>query len=265
MNQEVLENKISTLCQLVNKENGKIKDQEQQTSVSLVEENPIQSDALPQFDLENLEENLNDVQNLKNVLLNLQCLLMNDMHGSDENSKTLVKESSTKNLNNYDNDTSINNTSRTEEEDSNEVFRPLTNLTHDEEVAILRSKIQQLEILCTDLRCELNSAKSNNLHSSGTNSGLKQRLDEQDNTILEMKNENLNLMLINQQLVKNKEEMKAKMDEQQERIKSLEYELTKRDDLITKLKVDNKKVKQVSETLDIVQEKKVAFHKLHII
>ena len=206
--------------------------------------------------MENIEEDLNDVQNLKSVLLNLQSLLMNDMNGLDENSKTMVKETFSRNSNNYDNDVSVNN-AEFEEDANNEGFRPLTNLTHEEEVAILRSKIQQLEIMCTDLRYDLNGAKSNNLHSSGTYIGLKQRIDEQDNTILEMKNENLNLILINQQLMKSKEEMSAKMDEHIDRIKSLEQELIKRDDLIVKFKLDSKKVKQVSETLEIVQEKKV--------
>ena len=252
-NDEILENKISNLCQLVNKENGKIKDQEQQTSTSLVEENQNQRDELPQFDFDNLEENLSDVQDLKKGLLNLQSLLMNE-GGLDEEAKTVIKEN---NVKNYDNASSSVNTSRVEDDDITADFRPLTNLTHDEEIAVLRSKIQQLEILCTDLRYELNNAKSNNLHSNGTHSGLKQRLDEQDNTILEMKNENLNLILVNQQLVKSKEEMNSKMDEHLDKIKSLEYELAKRDDLIAKLKLDSKKVKQVSETLEIVQEKKV--------
>ena len=147
----------------------------------------------------------------------------------------------------------------------------LIGITQDEEIAILRGKIQQLEILCCDLRNELNSAKSDNMQTSGMQSGLRHRLVEQDNTILEIKSENLNLMLMNQQLVKGKDEMSVKLEEQAAQIKRLEAELAKRDDLIVKVKMENKslakenenakyvsqQVKHVTETLDIVQEKEV--------
>ena len=244
-------------------ENTTIKDQEQQTSTSLIEEKhsepQIQQLQLPQTDFENIEENLNDVQDLKKVLLNLQCLLMSDMNveALDENSKTLIKEAESMKTSNKK--VNYNQGYCNDNEYDDEGFRPLTNLTPDEEIAILRSKIQQLEILCTDLRNGLNDAKSDTLYSNGNYTGLKQRLTDQDNTILELKNENLNLILLNQQLVKSKEEMSTKMEETSIQIKKLECEVAKRDDIIVKLKLENKKVKQVSETLEIVQEKKVIF------
>ena len=78
----------------------------------------------------------------------------------------------------------------------------VSGLTEAEQIAILRSRIQQLEILSSDLRNELNHTKSESMHSAGIHSGLKSRVNEQDNTILEMKKEQINMHMHNQQLEK---------------------------------------------------------------
>jgi len=43
----------------------------------------------------------------------------------------------------------------------------LENLSKDEQIAILRSKIQQLEIVSNDLRNELNETKSESMNNYG--------------------------------------------------------------------------------------------------
>ena len=101
----------------------------------------------------------------------------------------------------------------------------VSGLTPAEQIAILRSRIQQLEILSSDLRNDLNHAKSESMHSAGVHSGLKSRVNEQDNTILEMKKDQLNLHMINQQLEKEKEELMRKLDERAHLINRLQNEL----------------------------------------
>ena len=114
----------------------------------------------------------------------------------------------------------------------------VSGLTPAEQIAILRSRIQQLEILSSDLRNDLNHAKSESMHSAGVHSGLKSRVNEQDNTILEMKKEQLNLHMINQQLEKEKEELMRKLDERAHLINRLQNELNCKNQQMDHMRAD---------------------------
>ena len=70
----------------------------------------------------------------------------------------------------------------------------------------------------------------------GEGRGLKSRLNEQDNTILEMKTEQLNLHLKNEQFLQEIDEFKSLYQEQLNLINSLKSELHARDELIEKFK-----------------------------
>ena len=151
---------------------------------------------------------------------------------------------------------------------------PLSNLTHGEQIAIYRSKIQQLEILSSDLRNELNQFKSEHMHKVGVQSGLKSRVNEQDKTILEMKNEQLNLHLSNQHLLKEIDEYKLKYEDYLNQTKHLRKELTNRDEQIDRLKTEINemvkekeeenvflnKIKNYTESLGTVNDKEVLFN-----
>ncbi len=70
----------------------------------------------------------------------------------------------------------------------------------------------------------------------GEGRGLKSRLNEQDNTILEMKTEQLNLHLKNEQFLQEIDEFKSLYQEQLNLTNSLKSELHARDELIEKFK-----------------------------
>ena len=123
------------------------------------------------------------------------------------------------------------------------------------------------------MRNELAEAKSESIEKCGTQSGINERLKEQDNTILELKNDQLNLQLVNQQLLKEKEALNLKLNECGLQIHLLKQDIAKRDQFIEQLKQDinilvderektkyvRQQVKQVSDTLEFVQEKEVCF------
>ncbi len=225
-------------------------------SYSLNQENKLQHPTeLLLNELQNQFDNyqcdtLEDVQNLKSILLNLQTLLIN------ENTNDM-------NIQNNQGEEALINDKKDNFEFS------LSNLTPEEQITIMRSKIQQMEILSADLRNELNLIKSETMHKNGIQSGLKTRLAEQDNTILELKDEQLNMHLVNQQLLKEKEDLNFKLNERILQINQLKQEICKRDDYIDTLKLEinnllnekehtnfvRQQVKQVSDTLEYVQEK----------
>lgn len=188
---------------------------------------------------QNQADTLNDVQSLKEVLLNLQNMLLNEEQDVDRKNDLAEDEFVS------------------------------SSLTPQDQIKILRSKIQEMETLSASLRNELNQIKSEKIHKTGINSGLKSRIDEQDNTILELKDEQLNLHLINQQLSKEREDLSLKLNERMLQINQLKQEINKRDDYIDKLKVEistlicekekaqsvRQQVKKMTDTLDYVQEK----------
>lgn len=85
--------------------------------------------------------------------------------------------------------------------------------TSEEQVVILKSKCQQLEILCNDLKQELSHTKNESVQISGMQTGLQARLNEQNNTILQMKSELLQANLMNEQLNKEKNDLISKLEE----------------------------------------------------
>ena len=76
------------------------------------------------------------------------------------------------------------------------------------------------------------------MHKVGVQSGLKFRLTEQDNTILEMKNEHLNLHMSNQQLIKEVENFRSQYQEQLNATNNLKRDLVMRDELIEKMRME---------------------------
>ena len=103
--------------------------------------------------------------------------------------------------------------------------------TPQEQVVVLKSKIQQLEILCNDLKQELSYAKNESVHLNGLQTGLQTRLNDQDNTILQLKSEILQLNLLNEQLNNDKNDFIVKLDD---RVR-----------MITELKVNSKNYKRL--------------------
>ncbi|RMZ98956.1 dixin isoform X4 [Brachionus plicatilis] len=202
--------------------------------------------------VENNEINITEVQSIKNMLLNLQKVLITcDM--SDLQPEDLMP-----NAENELNSSNVSNPS---------------NLPYEEKISILKSEIQQLEVYNTELKNELNQFKTDNLNKNGIQSGLKSRISEQNNTILEMKNEQLNLELNTQNLTKEKDDLKNQLISYQTQIESFKTDLANKDSLIEKLKseisdltrekeeqakVIRQQVKKVSDTLDVVQEKEHA-------
>lgn len=208
-----------------------------------------ENDFILQNFMEENEININEVQSVKNMLLKLQKVLltcdMNELQPED------LKLSAENELN------------------SSNASNP-SNLPYEEKIAILKSEIQQLEAYNIELKNELSQFKTDNLNKNGIQSGLKTRINEQNNTILEMKNEQLNLQLNAQNLSKEKDDLKNQLNSCQEQIHSLKNELENKDKLIEKFKneirdltrekeeqskIIRQQVKQVSDTLDVVQEK----------
>ena len=85
-------------------------------------------------------------------------------------------------------------------------------LSKDEQIAVLRSRIQQLEILSGDLRAELSAARAHLLNRNGMQSGLQTRISEQNSIILEMKSEELSVHLRCEKLSKERDEMSAEIE-----------------------------------------------------
>jgi hypothetical protein len=117
----------------------------------------------------------------------------------------------------------------------------LSSLTQEEQITILRSKVQQLEIVCGDLRGELNKNNFVSMHQVGEGIGLKTRLNEQDNTILEMKTEQLNMHLTNQQLLQENEALRVEFQKQSKLMNELKFKVFSKDEIIESLKADMSK------------------------
>lgn len=146
----------------------------------------------------------------------------------------------------------------------------------EEQVIVLKSKIQQLEILCNDLKQELSYAKNESVHLNGLQTGLQKRLVEQDNTILEMKSEILKLNLANEQLNNDKNDLIVRLDDRTRIINELKTELNSRNSTIDRLKADvasvdkereqnkylKQQVKNFTDTLQMVKEKEVLLSSL---
>ena len=138
-----------------------------------------------------------------------------------------------------------------------------------DQVIVLKSKIQQLEILCNDLKQELSYAKNESVHLNGLQSGIQSRLNEQDNSILKLKSEILQLNLLNEQLINDKNDLIGKLDERTRSINELKTELNGRNSTIDKLKSEissvekereqnkylKQQVKNFTDTLQMVKEK----------
>lgn len=211
-----------------------------------------QNDLMLQNIIEDNEINVNEVQSVKNMLLKLQKLLMtcdmNELQAEDF-------------ITNAENELNSSNASNP------------SNLPYEEKITILKSEIQQLEAYNNELKNELSQFKTDNLNKNGIQSGLKSRISEQNDTILEMKNEQLNLQLSAQNLSKEKDDLKNQLNCCQTQIESFKTQLENRDNLIEKLKAQisdltkekeeqskiiKQQVKQVSDSLDVVQEKEHA-------
>lgn len=147
----------------------------------------------------------------------------------------------------------------------------LVHLPLGEQLVIYRSKVQQLELANRELRRDLNQTRGEQVNKTGVQSGLRIRINEQDNTILEMKNEKINLQLSNEQL----ENERAKLQEQlvtvNRQLEQIRVDVQHKDALIERLGIEieglkrerdemrlvKQQVKRVSEALEIVQEKEV--------
>jgi hypothetical protein len=206
----------------------------------------IKKEEAIQNNLEDLET-LNDVCALKSILMNLQSLLINEQEPTNVLNSFLHNDSLEKDAENQNhNGSQLNDTSSSASGSSDSSY-VLSNLDKDEQIAILRSKIQQLELCADDLRTELSQAKTELMNRNGMQSGLRTRLNEQNNTILEMKNEELKLNLNFEKLNKEKIEMQTQLDKQMNELYNLRTELSKKDLEINKMRnqLELKKVRLI--------------------
>lgn len=187
---------------------------------------PEQSNENPVKFLDDLNENIEDVKAVKEYLLNLHNLLMKEDLKIEAN-ELQTDQVKIKVENNYYND---DNNVKQENDDY-----ALSDLAPEEQVTILRNKIHQLENLCHDLREELNQNNYLSLHQVGEGKGLKTRLNEQNNTILEMKTEQLDSQLANQKLLKENDELKNQYQNQLDLTNSLKEKILYKDEAIRKL------------------------------
>lgn len=163
---------------------------------------------LQQFQNEIDLENLNDIEELKSILLNLQSLFMQHDINLIQDCNSVNSKAKESAKGDDANDISIDN-------------EYLATLTKEEQISVLKSKIQQLELLCKELKQELNILKSNLVNNNGLQHGLKSRINQQNNTILEMKNEELKLNLNCEKLLNDKNELELENEELKRRISRL--------------------------------------------
>ncbi len=138
-----------------------------------------------------------DVEDTKLILLNLQNLLLTGVENMD-NTDCLQQQ-------------------------HDDIFYEGT--SSEEQVVVLKSKIQQLEILCNDMRQELSYSKNESVHVNGLQCGLQTRLNDQDNTILQMKSEILQLSMTNEQLNKEKNDLIVKIDDRTRMVNELKVNI----------------------------------------
>jgi hypothetical protein len=204
-------------------------------------------------------ETVDDVQSLKKTLLKLQRLLINAIP-SQEQTTNALEENSAENFTYCCSISSSNNTSCGEVSALCDDFS-LPSLEPNEQIAILRSKVQQLEIVADELREELKQAKCENMNTNGTQSGLKHRVHEQDNAILELKNELLGSHLLTESIRKEKEQLERECENYKREIIVRDQMITQLRDELNESHKENEQLKQqlrqFSHTLDIVQQKEV--------
>ena len=140
-----------------------------------------------------------DVEDTKLILLNLQNLLLTGVENMD-NTDCLQQQ-----------------------QQHDDIFYEGT--SSEEQVIVLKSKIQQLEILWNDMRQELSYSKNESVHVNGLQCGLQTRLNFQDNTILQMKSEILQLSMTNEQLNKEKNDLIVKIDDRTRMVNELKVNI----------------------------------------
>ncbi|KAI8518682.1 Dixin [Branchiostoma belcheri] len=115
-------------------------------------------------------------------------------------------------------------------EEEGEGVRPLLEgVNPEEQVVLLQSRLDQREVECDHLRKDLSRAKQENINLHGTKVGLQSRLTEQDNSLLEMKNELLRLGFVMEQFEADKAELQRKVDEKNKMLTDLRRQLTEKD------------------------------------
>lgn len=120
---------------------------------------------------------------------------------------------------------------------SGEPALPAEGSTADEEVVILRSKLQQSEAVCVELRRELSQVKNECLHLHGTKEGLQQRLSQEHHSFLVMKAELLKAGFSQQNLETLKADLEQRMEEKDRLILNLRRELARQHREMEEVKV----------------------------
>ncbi|CAH1272016.1 DIXDC1 [Branchiostoma lanceolatum] len=115
------------------------------------------------------------------------------------------------------------------EEEGEGVGQMLEGVNPEEHVVLLQSRLDQREVECDHLRKDLSRAKQENMNLHGTKVGLQSRLAEQDNSLLEMKNELLRLGFVMEQFEADKAELQRKVDEKNKMLTDLRRQLTEKD------------------------------------
>ncbi|KAI0234361.1 Dixin [Lamellibrachia satsuma] len=134
---------------------------------------------------------------------------------------------------------------------SGEPVLPAEGSTADEEVVILRSKLQQSEAVCHELRRELSQVKNECLQLHGTKEGLQQRLSEEHHSFLVMKAELLKAGFSQQNLETLKADLEQRMEEKERLIMNLRRELARQHREMEEVKVQCHMSEKEKETAKV--------------
>lgn len=104
--------------------------------------------------------------------------------------------------------------------------------TPKEQVIVLRSRLDQQQEECNQLKTDLSKTKQECRDLQGTKAGLQSRLTEQDNALLQMKAEILRMGFTTQNLEAECNELKRKLEEKDHKISEMGRQLTQKDALL---------------------------------
>lgn len=147
-----------------------------------------------------MSSNLNDT---KNLLLQLQELLLSGRFPDEDGS------------------------SEAEEDQI-----PFEGSTPKEQVIVLRSRLDQQQEECNQMKSDLSKSKQECRDLQGTKAGLQSRLTEQDNALLQMKAEILRMGFTTQNLEAECNELKRKLEEKDHKYSETEWLVKQKDELL---------------------------------
>lgn len=151
--------------------------------------------------------------------------------------------------------------------------KKLSDLSLDEQISMYLDKIQQLEKINKDLKFELLETRSEQVKKIDVITGLRKHLNEKKKTIFDMKKDQIDTLLKNEQLENEKAKLINNLNVLSSIYSESQSKLKQKDDLVEQLRVEIQKLKRerdqikmiekefssVSDTLDNFQKKEVSY------